>query len=115
MKDHNPQAHRNFKEYLAKNKREGKKAGIKKVEIGNDANPNTNTDTNAIMQSQAQNLTRSDIANMQVSIKALSERQALADDARSCFTKMFSPTDGTVLGCVKVQEEEELNNGMHIN
>ena len=52
---------------------------------------------------------------MQATIKALSERQALADDARSCFTKMFSPTDGTVLGCVKVQEEEELDEDMHIN
>ena len=43
--------------------------------------------------SQTKKLTRSNIASMQASRKVLSEKQALADEEKSCYTKIFSPTD----------------------
>ena len=88
-KDHNPLAHTNFEEYLAKSKERGKKVGIKVVEVEGQTNTII-TVAPAQVQSQTQNITRSGYANIQASLKMLTEKQAQADDAKTCFTKMFS-------------------------
>ena len=63
-------------------------------------------------QSQTQNITKLEYTNIQASLKLL---QVLADDAKLCFAKMYSPTNGMLIGCVKVKEANELDNDAKIN
>ena len=83
-KDHNPQAHKNVKEYLAKakEKKAGKKVGVKvvttEVEGQNTTNP---TAAPAQTQSQAQPISQSEYAIIQASLKLLSERHKIQNYA----------------------------------
>ena len=103
-----PPSHNIFEEYLAKakDKKVGKKVGVKVVEVEgqNTNNPAAAPDQT---QSQTQPISRSEYATLQASLKLLTERQMQAADTQLCFMKVYSPTDGSMISHISVQEKDE--------
>ena len=112
-KDHNPQAHKNFEEHLAKakGKKGGKKVEVKVITTEETAQNTTNqtppTEALAQTQAQAQPVSQSEYTAMQAYLKLLSDRQTQSEDTQLCFAKMYSLGDGIMIGHVATQETDE--------
>ena len=118
-KYHNPAAHKNFEEHLAKGKggKGGKKVGVKAVSTEETAPPATDTNSPPPAPAQAQTVSHTDYAALQAKLKQLSDRQSVTEMTQLCFAKMYSPGDSILVNTNRIStyEAAESDPDMNIN